>query len=225
MTTAAQVALRELVRASFERSPLVAVVRAKSSEAAHEQIRHYLASTVELIEVTFTVPNAPALVAKLLAERGSDGPPWIGMGTVTDPERAQEALDVGAEFLVTPNVNPEVARLARRQECFLILGALTPTELVEAHRLGADAMKLYPLPPVGGPRYLETIRQPLGDLAPMLAAGGFGIEEIPAYREAGAAAFGLGAQQLLGDSPEATARKIARALELARPHPETLGSQ
>jgi 2-dehydro-3-deoxyphosphogluconate aldolase/(4S)-4-hydroxy-2-oxoglutarate aldolase len=208
--------LRNSVRSSLERTGLVAVVRAGDVEAAKEQTRHYLASALELIEVTFTVPEAPALVLELFRARGKSGPPWIGMGTVTDRNRAEQAVSVGAEFLVTPNVAPDVAALAKLHELFLIMGALTPTELVTAHQLGADVLKVYPLPPVGGPKYLATLRQPLGDLAPMLAAGGFEIEEIPAYRRAGALAFGLGAAQLLGKTPFETTQNVNRALELAR---------
>ena len=92
-------------------------------------------------------------------------------------------------------------------------------EAVAAVELGADLVKVYPLPPVGGPAYLSVIRGPLGDV-PMLAAGGFGVEEIPAYHRVGAVAFGLAAP-LLGVGPagsdEAEARRrIARALQLAQ---------
>jgi len=75
-------------------------------------------------------------------------------------------------------------------------------------------VKVFPLPPVGGPAYLSVIRGPLGDI-PMLAAGGFGVEEIPDYARAGATAFGIGAP-LLGADDEETRRRIARGLELAR---------
>ena len=68
---------------------------------------------------------------------------------------------------------------------------------------------------MGGPAYLAVVRQPLGDLAPMLAGGGFGIEEIPAYRAAGAVAFGIGAP-LVGSDDSVTSRNIQRALTLAR---------
>ena len=73
------------------------------------------------------------------------------MGTVSTAERAREAVAAGAEFFVTPNVNAEVARAARQAGIYLIMGALTPTEIVAAAELGADLVKVYPLPPVGGP--------------------------------------------------------------------------
>ena len=207
---------REAVAASVRRAPIVAVVRHRDRAEAARQARAFLASELELVEITFTVPDAPGLVRELLAERGeAGGPPWIGMGTVTTPERARAAIAAGAEFLVTPNLAPEVAALAHRAGLFLVMGALTPSEIVAADRLGADLIKVYPLPPVGGPAYLSIVRQPLGDVAPMLAGGGFGIEEIPAYRAAGAVAFGVGAP-LLGADDASTRERVARALELAR---------
>ena len=216
MSVAAVPELKATVAASLGRAPIIAVVRHRDADEAARQARLFVAGGLELIEITFTVPNATALVRALRAERGGEPrAPWIGMGTVTTPERAEAAVAAGAEFLVTPNLDPEVAAIARRERLFLVLGALTPTEIVQADRLGADLIKVYPLPPVGGPAYLDVVRQPLGDVAPMLAGGGFGIEEIPAYRAAGASAFGLGATLLAAD-PDSTRARIARALALAR---------
>jgi 2-dehydro-3-deoxyphosphogluconate aldolase/(4S)-4-hydroxy-2-oxoglutarate aldolase len=215
MPTAAPTNLRERVATSVRTTPIVAVVRHADRLEAARQARLFAASGLETVEVTFTVPDAPALVRELLAERRGDGPPWIGMGTVTTPERARAAIAAGAEFVVTPNVDHEVAAIARAAGLYLVMGALTPTEIVAADAAGADLIKVYPLPPVGGPRYLATVRQPLGDLAPMLAGGGFGIEEIAEYRAAGAVAFGVGAP-LLGATDDESRARIARALELAR---------
>ncbi len=205
---------RSAVADSLRRAPIVGVVRTGSRGEAARQARLFMAGGIELIEITLTVPEAAALLRDLLAERGDAGPPWLGMGTVTDRGRAETAAAAGAEFIVSPNVETGVAEVARGAALFLILGALTPSEIVAAHGLGADIVKVYPLPPVGGPEYLATVRQPLGDI-PMLAAGGFGVEEIPRYRSAGASAFGIGAP-LLGASDDETRRRIARALGHAR---------
>jgi 2-dehydro-3-deoxyphosphogluconate aldolase / (4S)-4-hydroxy-2-oxoglutarate aldolase len=212
MATTVQV--RPQVAASLERAPIIAVVRTRSTAEAARQARLFADAGLELIEVTFSVPGASGLVRELLAGRRGEGPPWFGMGTVTTAARAREAVAAGAEFLVTPNVSAEVARQARAAGLYLVMGALTPTEVVAAHELGADVVKVYPLPPVGGPAYLSVVRQPLGDI-PMLAGGGFSVEEIPAYREAGAVAFGIGAP-LLGVDDGETRRRIARGLALAR---------
>jgi 2-dehydro-3-deoxyphosphogluconate aldolase/(4S)-4-hydroxy-2-oxoglutarate aldolase len=211
---------RTQVQAALDRAPVIGVVRTRSTEEAADQARALAAAGLALVEITFTVPQAAALAARLRRERdaASGGPPppptpWIGMGTVTTRARAEEAIAAGAEFLVTPNCNLEVARLAREAGLFLVMGALTPSEIVAANAAGADLVKVYPLPPVGGPAYLSTVRQPLGDI-PMLAAGGFGVEEIPAYRQAGASAFGIGYPLLA-----AGLGGPARALRLARGEP------
>ena len=205
---------RSQVAASLREAPICAVVRTHSYDEAEIQARRFIDGGLALIEITFTVPRGTELVRALRAERQGDGPPWIGMGTVTDAARARQAVAAGAEFIVSPNADAGVAAVAGEAELFLIVGALTPTEIVAARQLGADVVKVYPLPPVGGAGYLATVRQPLGDV-PMLAAGGFGPEEIPAYREAGAEAFGIGAPLVAGDDEESRAR-IGRALALAR---------
>ncbi len=212
MTTTVE--LRPQVALSLRRAPVIGVVRTGSFEEAARQARLFAESGIELVEITFTVPDATRLVRDLLARRESAGPPWFGMGTVTTAARAREAVTAGAEFLVSPNVSSDVARIARGAGLFLVLGALTPTEVVLAHELGADIVKVYPLPPVGGPSYLSVLRQPLGDI-PMLAAGGFGIEDINDYARAGAVAFGMGAP-LLGADDEETRGRIARALAMAQ---------
>lgn len=206
--------VKRAVARSFETAPVVGVVRTSSRAEAAATARAFLDGGLELIEITFTVPEATSIVSGLLEQRGADGPPWIGMGTVTTAERARRALAAGAEFLITPNVSAEVAQVARENGVFLVIGALTPSEIVAAAELGADLVKVYPLPPVGGAGYLSTIRQPLADIA-VLAAGGFGPDEIPAYRAAGATAFGLGAQ-LLGEDPDSSRRRITTALKAAR---------
>jgi 2-dehydro-3-deoxyphosphogluconate aldolase/(4S)-4-hydroxy-2-oxoglutarate aldolase len=205
---------RPLVARSLRTAPIIAVVRTSSREEAARQARVFSSSGLELIEITFSVPGATGLVRELLAARGGEGPPWIGMGTVTTAARAREAVEAGAEFLVTPNVNAEVAGVAREAGLFLAMGALTCSEIVAAHELGSDIVKVFPLPPVGGPAYLSVIRGPLSDI-PMMASGGYGIEEIPAYAAAGAEAFGIGGP-LLGADDEESRRRIARGLELAR---------
>lgn len=202
------------VAAGLKSAPIIGVVRTKSREEAARQARLFIAGGLQLIEITFSVPDAVGLVRELLDEREDTGPPWVGMGTVTDSRRAEAAVAAGAEFIVSPNTSPGVAAVAREADIYLVLGALTCTEIVEARALGAHMVKVYPLPPVGGARYLATVRQPLDDI-PMLAAGGFTVEEIPEYRAVGASAFGIGSPLLASDDGE-TRQRIARALSLAR---------
>jgi 2-dehydro-3-deoxyphosphogluconate aldolase/(4S)-4-hydroxy-2-oxoglutarate aldolase len=202
------------VAASLRQAPVVGVVRTPSPEEARRQARLFMQGGLELVEITFSVPGATDLVRELRAERGEQGPPWIGMGTVTDTDRAQAAVAAAAEFIVSPNTHAGVAEVVREAGVLLILGALTCSEIVHARDLGAHIVKVYPLPPVGGAAYLSIVRQPLDDI-PMLAAGGFGVEAIPEYRAAGASAFGIGSP-LLGPDDNTSLENIGRALQLAR---------
>lgn len=205
---------RAAVAESFASAPVVGVVRTTDRAEAGRIARAFIEGGLELVEITFTVPDAPDLVRELQAERGAAGPPWIGMGTVTTAARAREALEAGTEFVVTPNASRPVAEVVRDAGVFLVMGGLTPTEIAEAYAAGADLVKVFPVPYAGGPDYLATVRGPLGDV-PMLVSGGFGPEEIPAYREAGASAYGIGGP-LLGPDAEETRRRIRLALDLAR---------
>ncbi len=214
MKQATATPVRSAVAASLTASPIIGVVRTESRQEGARQARAMIESGLEAVEITFTVPDAVDLVRELIRERPGEGPPWIGMGTVTDRARAEAAVAADAAFLVSPCTDAEVAAVARSAELYLVLGALTCSEIVEARRLGADMVKVYPLPPVGGAAYLATIRQPLGDI-PMLAAGGFDIEAIPEYQAAGAIAYGIGAP-LLGKDANESRTRIARALALAR---------
>ena len=211
--------MRAAVAATIASSPIVGVVRTDSHDAAAGVAASLIEGGIQLLEITFTVPGATDLVRRLLAERAAPGPPWIGMGTVTGRQRADSAIAAGAEFVVSPNADPGVAAAAKAADRYLIVGALTCTEIVAARDMGADLVKVYPLPPVGGPAYLATVRQPLGDI-PMLAGGGFGVDEIPTYRAAGAVAFGIGQPLIGGGGDEARAR-ITRALALARGEEDT----
>lgn len=204
---------RAAAASNLSRSPLIGVVRTDSFERAADIAESFLAAGLSMVEITFTVPRATELVARL-KDSPAAATASIGMGTVTTRSRARQAVSAGADFIVSPNVAAGVAEVARAADLFLAMGGLTCTEIVSAHRLGSDLVKVYPLPPVGGPAYLEVIRQPLGDI-PMLAAGGFGIEEIPAYRAAGAAAFGMG-PPLIGSSERETMARVQHAIGLAK---------
>ena len=205
---------RAKVAECLGQAPIIGVVRTDSFEEAAVQAERLWEGGLSMIEITFTVPRGSDLVRQLLSKRDGDPPPCIGMGTVTDTDRAHAAIESGAEFIVSPNAHSDVAAVANEADVFLVIGALTPTEIVAGHQLGADLIKVYPLPPVGGAAYLATVRQPLGDI-PMLAAGGFVPDEIPEYRAAGARAFGIGAP-LLGVEEEDSRARIQRALALAR---------
>lgn len=167
---------------------MVAIIRASSSEQIVNVARALYEGGVDVLEVTFTVPNVLDIIAAVKKELGKNV--LIGAGTVLDPETARAALLAGAEFIVSPTVNTEVIQLCKRYDKLSLPGAFTPTEILTAWEAGADIVKVFPAD-VGGPNYLKAIHGPLPQIR-LLPTGGVDLTTIDAFFKAGACAVGLG---------------------------------
>ena len=167
---------------------LVAVIRAPDADAALGAARAVAAGGVRVIEVTFTVPGALAVMAALRDEPGLT----VGAGTVLTAAQARAALTAGARFLIAPNLARAVAAEALAAGVLFCPGAYTTTEILAARDAGAHLVKVYPVGVAGGPAYIRIVRDPLPDV-PMLAAGGTTLENVVPFLEAGCVGVGLGA--------------------------------
>ena len=167
---------------------LVAIIRADSGEQLASVAEALYEGGIDVIEVTFTVPGVLDILSAVRQRLGNRI--LLGAGTVLDAESARAALLAGAEFIVAPNVNPDVIRLCRRYSKVVMPGAFTPTEVVAAWEAGADIVKIFPAE-VGGPAYLKALRGPLPQVR-FLPTGGVNLETLPGFVRAGAAAVGLG---------------------------------
>jgi 2-dehydro-3-deoxyphosphogluconate aldolase / (4S)-4-hydroxy-2-oxoglutarate aldolase len=199
-------------------SGLIAVLRADSADIAVRVAETLVAAGISVVEVTFTVPDAPGAIAALSRRLGRRV--VLGAGTVTDAAAAKRALAAGAEFLVTPCLVPEVTAVARAAGVALLSGALTPTEVFTAFQSGADLVKVFPVESVGGPAYLRALRGPFPTI-PLVPTGGVTLESVPAYFSAGAAAIGVGSELTPRDALRrgdftAIGTLAARFLEAAR---------
>ena len=169
-------------------SRLVAVIRAGHEFDVQELGRALLDEGVPFMEVTLTTPGALEAITRLQTLRG-DGL-CVGAGTVLTADDAEAAIRAGVDFLVSPTVEPEVARLAHDARCAAIIGALTPTEILMAWRSGADVVKVFP-GRVATPGYFADIAGPLPHI-PLMPTGNVDLETAPAYYQAGAIAVGVG---------------------------------
>ena len=140
-----------------------------------------------ILEITLTTPDAVALVRELSGEPGL----VVGAGTVPDAVAAEACLAAGAQFLVTPWVDPEVVRLARAAGACAMPGALTPTEIRAALAAGADVVKLFPAASAGGPAHVKAVAAVFPGV-PFCPTGGVDATNAPAYLAAGAAFVGMG---------------------------------
>ena len=167
---------------------IVAILRVPTSDQLASVARALFDGGIDVIEVTFTVPNALEILAAVKDDLGSRV--LLGMGTVLDSESARAALLAGAEFIVSPSLNLDVIRLCHRYDKVVMPGAFTPTEILTAWDAGADVVKLFPSDSVGA-GYLKALRGPFPHIR-LLPTGGVNLETLPAFIKAGACAVGVG---------------------------------
>ena len=169
---------------------IVAIIRATSGDQLVNVARALFEGGIDVIEVTFTVPNVLEILAAVRKDLGKKI--LLGAGTVLDPETCRAALLAGAEFIVSPSLNLDVIRLCQRYSKLVMPGAFTPTEIVTAWEAGADIVKVFPADCVG-PNYLKALRGPLPQVR-LLPTGGVDLKTLPGFFKAGACAVGLGGQ-------------------------------
>jgi 2-dehydro-3-deoxyphosphogluconate aldolase/(4S)-4-hydroxy-2-oxoglutarate aldolase len=198
-------------------SRIVAVIRAKSGELLTDVAEALLAGGVEVMEVTFTVPNA-LQVLEQVADRVGDRA-LLGAGTVLDTETTRAAILAGAEFIVSPSTNVDVIRLCRRYDKPVMPGALTPTEVVMAWEAGADIVKVFPADAVGGASYLKALKGPLPQVR-LMPTGGVNLDTAAAFLKSGACALGVGGA--LVESKAVEAGDLTRIESLARQYVEII---
>lgn len=114
----------------------------------------------------------------------------FGAGTVLTKEEVRAAYDAGCEFVVSPDTDEEVIDETRRLGMVSLPGAMTPSEIKRAWKLGADMVKLFPADDVGY-HYIQNIQGPLGHI-PMMATGGVNPATIPQFLQHGIAVVGTG---------------------------------
>lgn len=164
------------------------VIRTDSMETALMAARAAHRGGVRLIEITFTVPEAPQVISILRDELAAC---LVGAGTVLEVEQARDAVRAGAQFVFAPNTNPDVVRVAKDAGVLACPGAATPTEITTALRLGADMVKVYPAGLLGGPAYVRAMREVLPEVC-LVPTGGVDAANAAQYLAAGAFAVGMG---------------------------------
>ena len=147
---------------------------------------------IRLLEVTMNTADAPHLI-RLLNETFADSM-LIGAGTVTDISSAESALQAGARFFVTPNLDEEVIEFAIRHGIQVLPGVMTPTEVARAYRAGAGMVKVFPASSLGV-SYMKELQGPLGHI-PMVAVGGVTVDNASDFIRAGAVGVGVGSSLL-----------------------------
>jgi 2-dehydro-3-deoxyphosphogluconate aldolase/(4S)-4-hydroxy-2-oxoglutarate aldolase len=167
---------------------LLAVIRGPSLEVTLETVDALIAGGVLGIEITYTTPQAAKVVQALDEKFGEKV--LLGMGTLTQIEQVDEAKSAGARFIVSPHLETNLAEAMIASGLGVMIGALTPSEVVQAFNLGSDVVKVFP-GSMGGPGYMKALRGPFPDI-PMMPTGGVNPDNLVAWFQAGAFALGAG---------------------------------
>jgi 2-dehydro-3-deoxyphosphogluconate aldolase/(4S)-4-hydroxy-2-oxoglutarate aldolase len=171
------------------KSGLVAVVRAESADEAARIADACALGGVASIEITFTVPGAAGVIESL-AKIYESGGILIGAGTVLDPETARIAILAGAQYVVSPALCRETARLCNRYQVPYMPGAGSIREVIDGMESGADLIKLFP-GEVLGPTFVKAVKGPLPQ-ASLMPTGGVSLENVEDWIRAGVVAVGVG---------------------------------
>jgi 2-dehydro-3-deoxyphosphogluconate aldolase/(4S)-4-hydroxy-2-oxoglutarate aldolase len=174
--------------ALFKKLPVVGILRFFKRAEVEKLVPASLEGGLCNIEVTMNTAGAEDLIrltADLVGEKGN-----VGAGTVTTIETLDRAIKAGATFIVTPAVVPDVIQACVQRKIPVMPGAMTPTEILSAWRMGATMVKVFPADQLG-PGHIKAVKAPFPEI-PLMPTGGVTVETLPVFKKAGADAFGVG---------------------------------
>ena len=162
-----------------------AIIRTSNQKTAASAMEAAVRGGFRIIEFTLTVPGALELIADFSKRQGL----IVGAGTVLTVEDARKSVDAGASFLVSPVCDEIVIKEATNLDVASMPGTSTPTEMLQAHRAGAQLQKLFPAP-AGGPAFVSSVLAPLPFLK-IVPTNGIDESNAADYLRAGAFAVGF----------------------------------
>lgn len=177
----------------IEKQKLIAVIRSSSAADARAMIKAATHGGFTIFEISLQNPQA----IKLIKEFSKQKDILVGAGTVTDGEQAQRAINAGAAFVSSPYTDADVIAVAKNNGTFVIQGAMTPTEIVNAYKEGADLVMVYPVTQCGGTQYLKSLRKALPSYR-FMVSGGVDLESVFQYLKESVA---VGVKQSLFETP------------------------
>ena len=178
----------EVIRANH----IIAIVRLNDLSTAIDLTHALLDGGIRALEFTLSNPDAITALTEVKAAvpEFDRGKAVIGIGTVLNAEQARASIEAGAQFIVSPTMNPATIEVCKQKNIAAMPGAFTPTEILSAWEAGASAVKVFPARSVG-PSYLKDVREPLPFLR-LIPTGGIDRDDIKEYLKNGAFAVGVG---------------------------------
>lgn len=180
------------------KTKVMAVVRINSLERGCEIVEGCLAGGVDVMEVSYTSPEASDYI-KQLSEKYPDM--LVGAGTVLDSETARMAITAGAKFIIAPNFSKDVALLCNRYQIPYCPGCTSYSEMVTGLEYGASFIKCFPISNFYGPEMAKVLKTPL-PFMPILVSGGINLNNIEEWLKNGADCLAIGSLLTKGTREE-----------------------
>lgn len=172
----------------FQAIPIIGILRGYSKETTLNIVDAYYQAGFTTIEITMNTPNVTTIIQTLVTKYGDQLN--VGAGTVCNDSELEAVLKAGAGFIVSPIVDVALIKKCKTLGIPVFPGAFTPTEIYQAWHAGARMVKLFPSNTLG-PKYLKDVLAPL-DQIEIMPTGGVSLDNLAAYKAAGAKAFGMG---------------------------------
>jgi len=170
----------------------VAVLRVKEENKLQSVIEAIYAGGISVAEITMTVPNAIQLIEKM--NQKLDKNIIIGVGSVLNSSIAEDAINAGAKYVVSPILKKEIIDTSHKYNVPVMPGCFTPTEIQTAFEYGADIVKVFPADVVGM-EFFKAILAPMPHLK-LMPTGGVSLTNAGEWLKAGACAVGIGSALL-----------------------------
>lgn len=186
--------MKKTVINSILENKIVVIVRGVAKEKLIPLAEAMYAGGIRLLEITYSANKSvsdeeTAENIRALAEHFGNRM-YIGAGTVLTEDQVELTKKAGGKFIISPDVNKGVIKKSVELGLVSMPGALTPTEITEAHRAGADFVKLFPITSLGI-EYVKAVRAPLSHIN-LIAVGGIHDGNMKDYLKAGVCGFGIG---------------------------------
>jgi 2-dehydro-3-deoxyphosphogluconate aldolase/(4S)-4-hydroxy-2-oxoglutarate aldolase len=173
--------ISETVSKRIKNTGIVAVLVIDREEDAVPLAKALLSGGVDAMELTLRTPAALGALRRI---RGEVPEMLAGAGTVLTPAQVEEVKNAGAEFAVSPGVNPRVLSAARDAGVPFAPGIVTPTDIEQALEFNCKMLKFFPAGPSGGLDYLKAIAAPYQHLGiSFLPLGGINASNMSSYLE------------------------------------------
>jgi len=186
--------MEEKIIQAVKENKLIAIVRGVESEKCVRIAQALYDGGFRLMEITYDQkhPENWEQTAKAIGAvaKAFEGRMYVGAGTVTCTELVELTHKYGGQFIISPDVNEDVIRRTRELGLVSMPGALTPTEVMVAHRAGANFVKLFPAGNLGT-GYVKAVKAPISHVD-LLVVGGIDEKNVASFLAVGAAGAGIG---------------------------------